>query len=93
MTKHTDTLTDCPNWKELAACRLIKEVVQDEELRKYVPLWTPGKREPDRVFLWTLLTNKKPEVAKTILKKAIDSQAKAHLKSTQTKNSTLIELP
>ena len=42
-------------------------VVNSGILKPYVPKWAAGKREPDRLFLWTLIKNLEPALAKDLL--------------------------
>jgi hypothetical protein len=53
-------------------------VVNSGLLKQYVPKWAAGKREPDRAFLWTLIKNLEPALAKDLLEKALEARAARH---------------
>ena len=50
-----------------------------DELRQYLPDWQPGKREPDRDFLWTLAHNIQPQFAKRLISEALRIRSEAAL--------------
>ncbi len=60
-------------------------VSQSAALMAYLPDWSEGKREPDRDFLWTLITNVQPNYAKKLMGEALRVRAKQQLEAKQPK--------
>jgi hypothetical protein len=65
----------CPNWPELSAKRLMPIMSLSPSLAVYLPDWAPGKREPDRDFLWTLINHCQPSYGKKLINEALRIRA------------------
>jgi len=52
---------------------------------EYLPKWEPGKREPDRDFLWTVIHSVQPEYGKKLLAEAMRVRAKLAVDAQATK--------
>lgn len=65
-----------PKWPETSAKRMMPLFVQSPKLKRYLPDWKPGQREPNRDWLWTLMYAVDVKFAKNLLNECIEARAR-----------------
>jgi hypothetical protein len=65
-------LKKAPEWPEASSKRLMPVLTKSPKLRRYLPDWEAGQREPNRDWLWTLLFAVDPKFGKALLNEIID---------------------